>query len=123
MGDPVEPSRLIATEWDFEPRSEVAASRLLYLAFKDWQRANRLGLRLRSVVYQGTKLTAHEMDLLNYWVEAGGALNCQKMGHWEAVRFFERTLLREHPLAKWRPPEKKGRASVAPTRILPARSK
>jgi hypothetical protein len=80
--------------WCYEPTSKTAeSSRLMYLVLRQWNRANKIGFKVRNVLYLGRYLDEQELERCNFWIEAGGAANAQKMEHWEAVNLFERVIL------------------------------
>ena len=80
--------------WCYEPTSKTAeSSRLMYLVLRRWNRANKIGFKVRNVLYMGRYLDEKELERCNCWIEAGGAANAQKMEHWEAVKLFERVIL------------------------------
>jgi len=62
------------------------------LAFKRWRAANRLGFRVRNLIYRGKPLSEHQIELFNHFVESGGALEASKLHHWDAVKLFEKVV-------------------------------
>ena len=81
--------------WSYESVSSAAtSSRLMYLVLRQWQRAHRLGFKVRNVLYRGRYLSAIELERCNLWLEAGGAAEAQRMEHWDAIKLFERVILR-----------------------------
>jgi len=80
--------------WTYLAVSDPQASRLMDIVFKQWSRAHRHGLKVRDVSYFGRSLTDREVDHCNLFMQSGGTVEASKLRHWDAVKFFDREVLR-----------------------------
>ena len=80
--------------WTYLAVSDPQSSRLMDLVLKQWSRAYRHGLKIRDVSYFGRSLTDREVDHCNLFLQSGGTVEASKLRHWDAVKFFDREVLR-----------------------------
>jgi hypothetical protein len=89
--------------WTYEPTSAAfTESKLMYRTFRAWNFANKHGFKLHSMLYEGTQLSACEIERFNLFIQSGGAMAAANLDHWEAVRLFDKIRFARTPKVRRR---------------------
>jgi hypothetical protein len=80
--------------WTYQPVSDPQSSRLMDTVFRQWSRAHRHGLKVRDVSLFGRSLTDRVVERCNLFMHSGGTVEASKLHHWDAVKFFDKEILR-----------------------------
>jgi len=68
--------------WEFGP-APVADSVRYNRAFRDWHKAQSLGMSVERLAI-GSRITSpEELKMLNLWIQAGGAWRASALPHWD----------------------------------------
>lgn len=64
-------------------------------ALRAWHRARLIGLKIDAMQWDGRRLTDHELERLNLWIEARGAWRCSLLPWHEAAFVLDLVLTGE----------------------------